>query len=381
MMEYGFSAEKINKDSSDFVFLSLVILLSGLGIASLFSASYYYGMVRFNNSSYFLTRQLVFMGTGFLLMLIVSKLPKGIFVKIIPLLLFVSLILMIATLIPGVGREVLGGKRWIIIGNLSFQPSELVKLSLILYLSHILSKKKDQKNDLVNGILPPFIIVGVFAALIYMQNDFSTAVFILFVALSIFFIAGIHLGYFAFIFTAVVPLAMMLLFSKEHRVRRLIAFLDPGSDPSRAGFQVIAAKIALSSGGFWGKGLGLGTRKLGGLPEAHSDFIFAVLGEEAGFIGIAVIVVLFIMFAARGYSLSRKYYEKDYFAYYLMFGLTTSILYQALINIAVVSGLVPVTGIPLPFFSSGGSSVLITFIMCGIILNFSRNVSSEGSRE
>ncbi len=278
MMEYGFSVEKINRTSSDFVMLSIVMLLSGLGIASLFSASYFYGMVKFNDPRYFLNRQIIFMSAGFVLMFIVSKVPRSTLVKSIPMLLLVSLLLMIATLIPGVGREVLGGKRWIIIGNLSFQPSELVKLSLIMYLAHILSKKKDQKNDFVNGILPPFLVVGVFATLIYMQNDFSTAVFILFIALSIFFIAGIHLGYFAFIFTAVVPLAFMLLFSKEHRVRRLIAFLDPGSDPSRAGYQVIAARFALSSGGFWGKGLGLVTRKLGGLPEAHSDFIFAVLG-------------------------------------------------------------------------------------------------------
>ena len=376
-MEYGFSVEKINRTSSDFVMLSIVMLLSGLGIASLFSASYFYGMVKFNDPRYFLNRQIIFMSAGFVLMFIVSKVPRSTLVKSIPMLLLVSLLLMIATLIPGVGREVLGGKRWIIIGNLSFQPSELVKLSLIMYLAHILSKKKDQKNDFVNGILPPFLVVGVFATLIYMQNDFSTAVFILFIALSIFFIAGIHLGYFAFIFTAVVPLAFMLLFSKEHRVRRLIAFLDPGSDPSRAGYQVIAARFALSSGGFWGKGLGLGTRKLGGLPEAHSDFIFAVLGEEAGFIGIAVIIALFVVFAARGYALSHRYRENDPFVSYLLFGLTTSILYQALINIAVVSGLVPVTGIPLPFFSSGGSSVIVTFIMCGIILNFSRNVSPE----
>ncbi len=377
MMEYGFSAEKINRNSSDFILLSLIILLSGLGIATLFSASYHYGMVKFHNPQYFLIRQIIFMGSGFVLLFIVSHLPRDFFIKSIPFILFLTMLLMISTLIPGVGREVLGGKRWIIIGNLSFQPSEMVKLSIILYLAHILSKKQDQKNDFINGILPPFIIVGVFTALIYMQNDFSTAVFVLFVALAIFFIAGIHLGYFAFIFTAVIPIALMLLFSKEHRVRRLIAFLDPGSDPSRAGFQVIAAKFALGSGGFWGKGLGLGTRKLGGLPEAHSDFIFAVLGEEAGFIGIAVIVVLFIIFAARGYSLSLKYFGRDMFAYYLLFGLTTSILYQALINIAVVSGIVPVTGIPLPFFSNGGSSVIVTFIMCGIILNFSRNAPPE----
>lgn len=372
MIEYGFSAEKINHKSSDFILLSLIILLAGLGIATLFSASYYYGEVKFGNPRYFLDRQLLFIMAGFVILFFVSRLPVEIFIKSIPLLLFVTFSLMVLTLIPGIGREVLGGKRWIVVGNNSFQPSELVKLSIILYLAHILSKKSDQKNDFINGVLPPFIVVAVFASLIYMQNDFSTAFFILFISLAIFFIAGIHLGYFAFIFTAVVPLTLMLLFTREHRVRRLIAFLNPDSDPARAGFQVIAAKLALGSGGFWGKGLGLGTKKLGGLPEAHSDFIFAVLGEEAGFVGIAAILILFLIFAARGYALSLRYYEKNKFAYYLVFGLTTSVLYQALINIAVVSGIVPVTGIPLPFFSSGGSSIIVTFIMCGIILNFSR---------
>lgn len=374
MMEYNFTAEKINNKSSDFIMLILIVLLAGLGVATLFSASYYYGSVKFGDPRFFLNRQLLFIGAGFILMYIVSRLQFTIIAKTIPLFLLVSFLLMILTFIPGIGREVLGGKRWIVIGNSSFQPSELVKLGLILYLSNILSKKRDKKNDFINGILPPFIIVTVFAVLIYLQNDFSTAFFVVLLSLAMFFISGIHLGYFAFIFTGTIPLAFMLLFTREHRVRRIIAFLNPDSDPASSGFQAIAARAALRGGGFWGKGFGLGTKKLGGLPEAHSDFIFAVLGEEAGFIGITAIIALFLAFAARGYSLSMKFYGKDMFACYLAFGLTTSILYQTLINIAVVSGIVPVTGIPLPFFSSGGSSIIVAFIMCGILLNLSRLV-------
>ncbi len=379
-MEYSFSVEKVNQKSSDFILLSLIVLLAGLGIVTLFSASYNYGAVKFGDPRYFLNRQLLFVAAGFVLMYLVSRLQMDFIVKSIPFLLGSTLLLMILTLVPGVGREVLGGKRWIVIGHNSFQPSELVKLTVILYLAHILSKKNERTNDFINGILPPFLVVSLFSALIYFQNDFSTAFFVLFISLLIFFIAGIHPGYFAFIFTAVTPLALMLLFTREHRVRRLIAFLNPHSDPARAGFQAIAAKTALSNGGFWGKGLGLGTKKLGGLPEAHSDFVFAVLGEEAGFIGILLILALFLAFAGRGYALAFRYAEKNIFAYYLAFGLTTSILYQALINIAVVSGVVPVTGIPLPFFSSGGSSVIITFIMCGILLNLSRMSPLEAAR-
>jgi len=254
-----------------------------------------------------------------------------------------------------------------------FPASEFVKLTLILYLAGIFGKKHEKIHDFFNSVLPPLLIVAVFTALILAQNDFSTAAFVMIVSLVMFYVAGVKYGYFVFIFTAIIPLAGIFLFSKEHRVRRIISFLDPGSDPANAGYQVLSAKRALSNGGFWGTGIGLGSRKLGGLPEAHSDFIFAVIGEEAGILGVAFILILFLSLAVRGYALALKFRDKNLFAYFLTFGLTTSILYQALINMAVVSGMVPVTGITLPFFSHGGSSVIVTFIMCGLLLNLSRN--------
>lgn len=351
----------------------LMVLLAGIGISALFSASYYYGSYKFGDSGYFFTRQFVFMLVGSVLAFTVSRLSLSFISKFIPLLLFVSLILMLATFIPGIGREMMGGRRWIIIAGKSIQPSEFVKLTVILYLSSIFSKKHEKIHDFFNSVLPPLLIVSVFTALILAQNDFSTAAFVMIISLVMFYVAGVKYGYFVFIFTAIIPLAGMLLFSKEHRVRRIISFLDPGSDPANAGYQVLSARRALSNGGFWGAGIGLGSQKLGGLPEAHSDFIFAVIGEEAGILGIAFIIVLFLALAVRGYALALKFREKNLFAYFLTFGLTTSILYQALINMAVVSGMLPVTGITLPFFSHGGSSVIVTFIMCGLLFNLSRN--------
>jgi len=372
MMNYSFSVEKIEHKSGDFMLALLIILLAGIGLSTLFSASYYYGNYKFGDSEYFFTRQLGFMFLGIILSFIVSRISLSFIRSMIPLLLLISFILMLATFVPGIGREMMGGRRWIVIAGRSFQPSEFVKLTIILYLANIFAKKNDRVHDFFNTILPPLLIVVVFTALIIVQNDFSTAAFVMIIGLALFYIAGVKYGYFLFIFTAIVPLAGILLFSKEHRVRRIIAFLDPTSDPVNAGYQVLSARQALSSGGFWGAGIGQGTRKLGGLPEAHSDFIFAVLGEEAGILGVLFIIILFLALAVRGYGLALKFRENNLFEYFLTFGITTSILYQALINMAVVSGMVPVTGITLPFFSHGGSSIIVTFIMCGLLFNLSR---------
>jgi len=372
-MNYNFSAEKIDHKSGDFILMLLIILLAGVGISALFSASYYYGNYKFGDSGYFLSRQFVFMITGSVFAFLVSRIPMAIIVNMIPLLLLISFLLMLATFVPGIGREMLGGRRWIVVSGMSFQPSEFVKLTIILYLASIFGKKQEKIHDFINSVLPPLVIVSVFTALIIAQNDFSTAAFLVIVSLTIFYVAGVKYGYFVFIFSAIIPFGLILLFSKEHRVRRIVSFLDPTGDPSNAGYQLLSARKALSHGGFWGTGIGLGSQKLGGLPEAHSDFIFAVIGEEAGMLGVTFILVLFLALAVRGYSLALKFKDSNLFAYFLSFGLTTSILYQALINMAVVSGIVPVTGIPLPFFSHGGSSIVVTFIMCGLLLNMSRN--------
>jgi cell division protein FtsW len=280
------------------------------------------------------------------------------------------LMLTVLTFVPGIGRPIMGARRWLFVFGQSFEPSELVKFSIVLYLAAIFSKKQDRINDPVNSLLPPLLVVSLFVTLIYLQNDFSTAFFILLIALAMFLIAQVRVLYFILLSLLFVPLGGMLLFTKAHRVRRLMAFLNPLADPGGSGYQVIAAQTAFISGGFWGRGLGKGIKKLGGLPEAHSDFIYAVVGEEAGFIGALFVLLLFLLLAWRGYSLAMK--GKDSFTRYLAFGITSTITLQALLNIAVVIGLVPATGIPLPFFSSGGSSMLLTLAMGGVLFNLSR---------
>ena len=370
-MSERFSIERTAKPSADLVLLALLVLLVGVGFVAMFSSSYYHGQRISGDPGYFLKRHLFHAGIGLALAFVLARIPLSLVRKGIPALIILSFGLILLSFLPGIGREVNNARRWIYIpGFSSFQPSEFAKLALVAYLAHIFSKKEEKVHDIVNGLLPPLLVVGSFVALIYLQNDFSTAVFILLISLCMFFVGGVKIRYFLFLTTAALPLSVLLLLTKEHRVRRLISFLDPAGDPVGSGYQVIAARSALIRGGFWGNGLGKGTQKLGVLPEAHSDFVFASLGEEMGFIGVLFILALFVAFGVRGYMVA--FTGEDRFAYYLGVGITTCIVTQALFNIAVISGLVPATGIPLPFFSAGGSSLVMTLTMCGLLVNLSR---------
>ncbi|MCL2809656.1 MAG: FtsW/RodA/SpoVE family cell cycle protein, partial [Treponema sp.] len=208
--------------------------------------------------------------------------------------------------------------------------------------------------------------------------NFSTAVFIMFNALIIFFLVGIRYRYFLAAITMIVPISALLVFTKEHRVRRLVSFIKPEWDPLGAGFQVNASKDTIISSGFWGKGIGEGTRKISSVPEIHSDFIFSAYVEETGFIGIILFFALFAIFAILGYKAAMN--SKSVFGKLLAAGLTTIIVTQALLNIAVVSGALPATGIPLPFFSAGGSSLLTTLVCAGLIINVAKNDRIKNGR-
>lgn len=369
-MSSRFEVEPTAKTYSDFVFLGLLLLLAGVGLVAVFSSSSYYAEKLTGDARYLVKKHIWQLCVGGVLAYVGSRVSLDIIKKFTPLLLVVSFVLLSLTFVPGIGTQVRGTQRWLVIFGQSFQPSELAKLSLVLYLAYLFSKKEDRMGDFFNSVLPPLLIVVVFAGIIYLQNDFSTAVFVLFISLVMFFITGIRLIYFIATGSIAVPLLVILLLTKEHRVQRIISFLNPQVDPIGAGYQVISARAALVRGGLWGAGLGLGAKKMGGLPDAHSDFVFAVLGEETGFIGVIFVLTIFIAFAVRGYMIALGCNDK--YGFYLAFGLTTAIVSQALFNIAVVSGLVPATGIPLPFFSTGGSSIVITMAMCGVLLNLSR---------
>jgi cell division protein FtsW len=365
-----FAGERLGKKPVDYVLLSILCLIAGIGLVMLFSASYYRAERLFSDPGRFFRRQFLWIILGAVVAVPFSRVSIEYLRKKTQLFVMICFGLMMLSFVPGVGVQFLGARRWIFFFGYSFQPSELVKLGLVLYLAHILDVKHDRLDDPVNSLLPPVIIVAIFTGMIYLQNDFSTSFFVITVALAVFFIADVRLRYFLSLAVMTLPVSLILLLSREHRVNRILAFVDPNRDPAGAGYQILASRSALAHGGLWGAGIGQSTRKFGGLPEAHSDFVFAIVAEELGFIGVCVVLSLFMILAYRGYQLAHR--AADRYRSYLAFGLTTSIVLQSLLNMAVVSGLAPATGIPLPFFSSGGSSIFVTLIMCGILLNLSR---------
>lgn len=376
-MSHSFSAERVDVDRGvDRILLSSIVLLLGVGLAVLFSSSFFRSELLFADPFRFLSGQLLWVVVGCVVGALVSTIPLERTQRFIPHALGISLVLMILTFVPGFGTSIHGARRWIFLFGRSFQPSELVKVVLVFYLAYLLARKHEIMDDPVNALLPPFLVLALFSALIYLQNDFSTSVFVMLLGLIMFFVAGAPIRYFLGLLLTVGPLGVILLLSREHRVNRLLAYIEPALDPAGSGYQVLAAERALIAGGLWGQGIGMGTQKFGSLPEVHSDFIFAVVAEELGFVGVLAVIGLFAVFAWRGYLIAAN--ASDRFRSYLAFGLTTLILGQALLNIAVVGGAVPATGLPLPFFSSGGSAMLMTLIACGLLMNVSRH-SADGA--
>ncbi|MFW6211915.1 MAG: putative lipid II flippase FtsW [Spirochaetota bacterium] len=377
-MSERFALERIPK-KNDVKMALLLVLIVGVGYAVLFSASYNWAEKLYGDPFRLVRRQIFWVGLGSVACFVAYRFPLDLLRRLVPALLLGGVGLMLLTFVPGLSEEYLGARRWIYVFGTSFQPSEFVRVVLVIYLAHILSRKRNQLDDTLNNVVPPLIVVLLFAGLIYIQNDFSTAVFVTSVALAIFFVAGVRLRFFVGLCILTAPLATVLLLTREHRVLRILAFLDPELDRFGSGYQVLAAQRGLANGGLWGRGIGQSVQKYGALPEPHSDFVFAVLGEESGFLGIIAIVLLFAIFAFKGYQIAMT--AKDSYLSLLSFGVTSMIVFQALLNMAVVCGLVPATGIPLPFFSHGGTAVFMTLIMVGLLLNVARDGRGEERAE
>jgi cell division protein FtsW len=370
-MKFQLAMEQQGRGSkTDHLLIAVVLLMTGVGLVTLYSASYAFADRFFGSSLYFISRQLVLAGFGLALFFLVSRANLTLVRKWIFPFVLGAMLLCVLTFIPGIGEEKNGATRWIALGSRTFQPSELVKLVLPFYLAHIFDKKSDKLDSFTVGILPPTLITVVFFTLIYLQNNFSTAFFVLFNALVIFYLAGIKLRYFFAAALIFVPLSIFFVLTKEHRLRRFLSFLWPEYDPQGAGYQVRNSITTISSGGFWGKGIGQGTRKIASVPEIHSDFVFASFAEEGGFLAVILVFILFGIFTFAVYRSAIK--NKTLFGRLLGFGLGTMIVSQILLNTAVVVGALPATGVPLPFFSAGGSSLATTLIMCGLLVNNSR---------
>ncbi|AGT44595.1 putative lipid II flippase FtsW [Treponema pedis] len=377
MNKYIAAKKNINPEKHDFIFAMAVLLLFGVGYTTLYSGSIHYAKRIFDDQLYFVIKQAKHAVVGLAGMLFFTFMDFSKIRKMLPAIVIITFLLCILPFVPGLGEMRNGAVRWIKLGGFKFQPSEAVKFSVLLFLANFFDKKNDKYEDPLISIFPPFLITSLFILFVYLGNDFSSSLFILIIATTMFFAAGVPISWFLKGLVCIIPILVLMVVTKEYRMERVLSFLDPGRDPLNSGFQIQASLNALTSGGLFGQGLGNGVRKIASVPEIYSDFIFVVWAEEMGFVGVACYMLLLIFFAVLGYKIA--FTCKDRFGSYIAFGATTSILIQSLLNCAVVSKLVPATGIPLPFFSSGGSSLVISFCLCGLILNASGYVNKGGS--
>ncbi len=350
-----------------FAFIAVIILLS-LGLVMVFSASSVMGIADAGNPYYYVQRQTILAVVGLALMFVLMKVDYHIFKPLALPGLVISFILLVAVLFVGTGTG--GATRWIRIAGFNLQPSEVAKLVMINYVAVYLSTKRDNARKFFSGLLPILFITALQFGLIMLEPDFGTGAALVFTVLVILLAGGVHLGQLTFVGLLATPAMVYLLMMKEYRVRRLFAFLDPWSDPTDTGWNVIQSLLAIGSGGLFGLGLGRSKQKFSYLPEHHTDFIFAILCEELGFLGGVAVLTLYFLIAWRGLRIAMR--APDLYGTLLAIGITSMIAFQALLNIGVVTGSLPVTGIPLPFISHGGSSLLMSLAGVGILLNISR---------
>lgn len=361
----------IHKPVRDLNLLLIVAALLAYGLIALYSASTVESFKNFGNTTYYIVHQLAYgVAIGLAGLLVCSKIDYHFWQKNIPWMVGLSLFLLALVKMSGFSFAAGGAQRWIHFGFLTFQPSEIAKLVIIFYLASWVDKKRHDLNDFYYGLLPSLVIVGLFAMLILWQPDMGTMLVLLIVAVFMLFVAGIDLKYFFWTAAALVLSLYAVIRMEPYRVKRLATFLNPQIDPQGISYHITQALLAIGSGKFWGYGYGLSRQKHSYLPEVMNDSIFAVTAEELGFFRISLILILFCLLAYKGYSIAKK--APDLFGKMLAFGITSWIVIQALINIGAMVSLLPLTGIPLPFFSYGSTALILNLSAIGILLNVSK---------
>jgi len=363
--------KKIMKSFDRSLFVVILILL-GIGLLMIASAGVLYGRTRFGDAYYFFKEQLFGLGIGIFALYIFSLIDYRVWKRFVTPIFLLALGLLVLVLIPGFGTSVYGATRWLQFGPISFQPSEVMKLAMIFYLSAWLAQKTEKKTaDLFEGFIPFLTILSLVGFLIIKQPDTGTLGLIFFISLAIFFASGANMKHifalFSFGFFSLVVLVLMA----PYRMQRFLVFLNPEHDSQGSGYQITQALVAVGSGGIFGAGLGQSRQKFNYLPEPVTDSIFAVLAEEFGLIGTVVVIGLFMFIAWRGMKIALS--APDEFGRLLAVGIVTWIVLQAFINMSAISGLIPLTGIPLPFISYGGTSLAVLLASIGILLNISKH--------
>ncbi|MCA9365037.1 MAG: putative lipid II flippase FtsW [Candidatus Moranbacteria bacterium] len=362
---------------SDKTLVFVVLALMIIGAVMVASAGVLYAQTRFGDEYFFLKRQIIFgILPGTVLMLFLAKYDYHKLGQKAFWLFALSIVLLVLVFIPGIGAEIYGANRWIRIGPLSFQPSEMAKLTLMIYLAAWLaSKGKKRIQDMTEGLTPFVVILGIASILILLQPDTGTLGVIVLASLAVYFVSGARMSHvIAIVFAGCLALVMLIKIA-PYRMNRFLVFLNPDLDPSGIGYQINQAFLALGSGGLFGLGLGHSRQKFNYLPEPVGDSIFAIIGEELGMIGAIVIISLFVVLAVRGYRIAQK--APDEFGRLMCVGIVSLIVFQAFTNIGAIVGIIPFTGIPLPFISYGGTSLVFMLAGVGILLNVSRQTKLE----
>jgi len=370
---FGSPSYKISKGTytpdhhrCDIFLLSVVLFLVFTGVVMVFSASAIISHEKFETSYLFLIKQLIWTVMGTLLMLALVKVDYNKLQKFSQPLMVFSLGLLVIVLLINSGEI----KRWLRLGMVSFQPSEMARLCLILYIADALDRKQSKLQNFKKGLLPILIVTVMFLILIYAEPDLGTAVVLGLVIVAMLFMGGVGLSHLMSLVLLSLPLLYFAIFHVGYRRERILTFLNPWADARRIGYQILQALLALGSGGFFGKGLGASRAKLFFLPEPYTDFIFSIIGEELGFLGASLIVFLFVLIAWRGLRIATR--APNQFGNLLAAGITFLITFQAVLNIGITTACVPTKGITLPFVSYGGSSLVFSLMGVGILLNISR---------
>jgi cell division protein FtsW len=368
---------KTRADGFDGKLLAAVGALLLIGLVAIASGGVFYAETRFHDEYFFFKRQILYgIVPGMIALYGFQKIDYHRWQKLVIPLFFANVLLLIAVFVPGIGAKVYGASRWVTIVDFSFQPSEMTKLVIVLYLAAwFVAKGKEKTADFFEGLVPFLAIVSVLSVLILKQPDTGTMGVIFLLALSIFFAAGARLFHLAMLFTGGIVALGVLIKATPYRLQRLAVFLNPDADPQGVGYHVNQALLAIGSGGWFGVGLGQSRQKFNYLPEPVTDSIFAILSEETGFLGAMIVIGLFVFVAWRGFGIVKR--APDEFGRLTAVGIVMWITTQAFINIAAISGLIPLTGIPLPLVSYGGTSLVFVLSGVGILLNISRHATMK----
>jgi cell division protein FtsW len=352
-----------------------VLLLAGLGIIMVYSASSGISIQKFNNNFHYLQRQALFCLISFGVLIFAASFPYKFLRPLSYIIFLTSIVLLIAVLIPSINIEAGGAHRWISLGSITFQPAEFAKLALIIFLSYSLSKKQELITSYTIGFFPHLIIFGLFAILILIQPDFGSVIILGMITWGMMFIAGVPILHLLSPIPFLVPILYFAVYKVSYRMDRIFAFLNPWDDPFNTGYQITHSLKAFGSGGLFGKGLGLSIAKLHYLPEPHTDFIFSIIGEELGLIGVLSVFILYSIILIRGAKIART--SENVFGSMVAAGLTISLALQVIINTGVALGTLPTKGLTLPFLSYGGTSLLINMAAIGILINIGASVKDD----